>query len=194
MKCLLDGDEWRTAVVKSSEQSQARGKATGAKSDADYLDLSRKGPVAVGEGRYGRAAPCGSAHLISPGKPGRPVPAGGALARRWLGLALLVALLAAPARALGHPSPSVRPSLVHDHPCVPRARVADRLQYVIGTPTRLPASGRYERRMGSGKSQQRFDFSARQAAAWCVSLGCPALPCMTCRARLRGWLTDGAEG
>jgi hypothetical protein len=112
VKCLLDGDEWRTAVVKSSEQSQARGKATGAKSDADYLDLSRKGPVAVGEGRYGRAAPCGSAHLISPGKPGRPVPAGGALARRWLGLAWLgfagcFALLAAPAR----PALSVRPSV-----------------------------------------------------------------------------------
>jgi hypothetical protein len=101
-----------------------------AKSDADYLDLSRKGPVAVGEGRYGRAASCGSAHLISPGKPGRPVPAGGPPARRWLGLALLCLLL-----RLGQPSPSVRPSLVHDHPCVPRARVADRLQYVIGTPT-----------------------------------------------------------
>lgn len=168
-------------MVKSSEQSQGQGKATGAKSDADYLDLSRKGPVAVGEGRYGRAAPCGSAHLISPGKPGRPVPAGGALARRWLGLALLVALLAAPARALGHPSPSVRPSLVHDHPCVPRARVADRLQYVIGTPT---SERKIRTRMGSGKSQQRFDFSARQAAAWCVSLGCPALACMTCRARV----------
>lgn len=77
--------------------------------------------------------------------------------------------------------PSVRPSLVHDHPCVPRARVADRLQYVIGTPT---SERKIRTRMGSGKSQQRFDFSARQAAAWCVSLGCPALACMTCRARV----------
>lgn len=98
----------------SSQVSRARGKARqrAPKSDADYLDLSRKGPVAVGEGRYGRAAPCGSAHLISPGKPGRPVPAGGALARRglglaWLGFAGCFALLAAPAR----PALSVRPSV-----------------------------------------------------------------------------------